>query len=169
MHARVNLIRKDAGRYLAAIESDGIETFWGPTDGRSSVEPIYRNLRVISGSAKPWIKPGHILISPPITGGAYGGTRTVIEAAEREALKSDNRRKLGVAGGTERHLAVYVPLNSWPWLALVERDPPPVLPKLPPEITDVWMFSESDVKQEYVLWHASTCSPWRTTRVQLPY
>ena len=51
------------------------------------------------------------MMSLPGRGGAVG-VGTVLEAAEREAFKIDNRRKLGAAASVERHLAVYVYLKQ---------------------------------------------------------
>lgn len=161
---RVNRLRKEADRYLAVIESAGIEEFWGPTDSRPSVEAIYGDLGVIRGCVAPWIKAGHILMALPGAGGAIGAS-TVIEAAEKEAFKRDNRTKLGSAAVDERHLAIYVYVNSLPWVALVDFEPPPDLPRLPPEITDIWVFSEAYAEHEYVVWRAGTSLPWRKLKV----
>ena len=106
-------------------------------------------------------------MSPPGGGGSVDA-RTVIKAAWREVLKSDNRRKLGVSGVDERHLAVYVYLTNYlPWYALVGFEPPPDLPQLPPEITDLWLFSETRSPDEYVVWRANKASRWHSQRIVL--
>ena len=166
MSARINRLRKEADKYLAAIELAGIEKFWGPTSDHPSVEAIYGDLGVISGSIAPWIKPGHILMALPGAGGAVG-TSSVIEAAEREAFKADNRKKLRSAGGTERHLAIYVYVTSQPWVGLIDFEPPPTLPSLPPEITNIWVFSEAQEENQYVVWRAGVSLPWQKQRVRL--
>jgi hypothetical protein len=163
---RINPLRKNADRYLAAIENAGIEKFWGPADDRPSVESIYQDLGVMSGSVASWIKPGNILMSLPGSGGAVG-VSTVFEAAEREAFKADNRKKLGAAGVSERHLAVYVYVTTLAWVPLSDFEPISVIPNLPPEITDMWMFSESSRHSEYVFWRASSTVPWAKRKLVL--
>jgi hypothetical protein len=100
----------------------------------------------------------------PGTGGAIGIT-TVIEAAEREASKADNRKKLLAAGTSDRYLAVYVSVLTPAWVPLMHLRPAPVLPTLPPEITGLWMFSESGVENEYVVWSAGASRPWTKQRL----
>jgi hypothetical protein len=157
--ARINRLRKEADGYLAAIETAGIEKFWGPTNDDPSVEAIYLDLGVISGSVTPWSNSGQILIALP---GVHGtvGARSVIEIAERETFKADNRKKLAAARHEERHLAVYVYLTSLPWAVLTHFEPPRELPHLPHEITDVWVFSETAEEPKFVAWRASTLTRW---------
>jgi len=164
--ARISRLRKEADKYLAAIESAGIDHFWGPTASHTTVEAIYNDLGVQSGSVASWTEAGQILIALPVTGGAID-TNTVIEAVKREALKPDNRKKLGAAGGAERHLAIYVSMLNMPWVPLVNFEPPPVLPQLPPEITDIWVFSETGTEHEFVVWRASTSLPWKNQNLSL--
>lgn len=163
---RINPLRKSADRHLAAIEDAGIEKFWAPTDDRPSVEAIYRDLGVMSGSVASWVKPGNILMSFPGSGGAVG-VSTVIEAAEREAFRTDNRKKLGASRCSERHLAVYLYITTLAWVPLSDFEPAAVVPNLPPEITDIWIFSESSKNSEYVLWRASSSAPWTKRRLVL--
>lgn len=161
--AIIKKIRQMADEYLAAVESAGIETFLGPSDRWEypSVERIYSDLSVFSGAVIAWKEPGYMRIAPPGGGGAVAAP-LVLEAVKREAFKEDNRRKLGAASADERHLLVYVhPRNFLPWCALVDFEPPPELPELPPEITDVWAFGETRSENEYVIWRASVTSPWR--------
>lgn len=167
--ANVNLIRSKVDEYLAAIEAAGIEKFYGPTDWRNpSVERIYRDLHVVSGSVFPhWKEPGQIGIALPGGGGALSAS-AAIEAAEREAIKTDIRRKLGAAGTSIRHLAIYIFVTNYlPWCALVDCDPPPEVPHLPTEITDLWLFSETRSQHEYVVWHSSTNAKWHSERLFL--
>lgn len=107
---RISQVRKNADRYLSAIETAGIEKFWGPTDDHPSVEGIYRDLGVMTGSVAPWITP-RIKMSLPGTGGGVDAT-TVIDAAEREAFKPDNRKKLGIATSRERHGRLRLPNHA---------------------------------------------------------
>jgi hypothetical protein len=165
-NARINRLRKEIDNYLAAIELAGIEKFWGPTDCRPSVEAIYADLGVVSGSVVSWIKPGHILMALPGTCGAFGAI-SVIEAAEREAFKADNRKKLGAAAGAERHLAIYVRAASRPWVGRLDFEPPPDVPHLPPEVTNIWVFSEAHSEHKYVVWRASASWPWEKLELTL--
>jgi hypothetical protein len=161
--ANINKIRDKIDEYIAAIESAGIEKFFFFSQkDHPSVERIYADLGVVSGSVFPyWKEPGFIKIAPPGGGGALNAS-TVIEAVEREAFKNDNRRKLGASGAAERHLAVYVYMTNYlPWGGLVDFEPPSDLPKLPSEITDIWAFSETRSDHEYVVWRASTSLGWR--------
>jgi hypothetical protein len=111
-----------------------------------------------------WKEPGQIGISFP-GGGGPRDAKMATEAAEREALKRDNRKKLGTAGTRERHLVVYMYLTNYlPWRALVDLDPPPDLLSLPSEITDIWLFSETGSQSEYVVWRAGTSVRWHSQR-----
>jgi hypothetical protein len=168
LRANINLIRSRVDEYLSAIESAGIERFFATTDLHNpSVERIYRDLDVIGGDVFPWKEPCQIGIAFPSGGGALNAG-TAIEAAEGEAFKIDNRRKLGAAGTGERHLAVYVYLTNYrPWCALCDFDPPPGLPHPPSEITHLWLFSETRSHHEYVVWQASTSVVWHSRRVLL--
>jgi hypothetical protein len=158
--ARINLIREKVDKYLAVIEAEGIEKFWGPTDCHQSIERIYEDLQVRSGQVLSWEQLGYIRISLPNSGGAVG-PRLVDEAVRLEAYKADHRGKLGRAGTDERHLAVYVSLeNTRMWCALVDFSPERTLPELPSEITHVWAFTEANVEHHCVVWHANLRSPW---------
>jgi len=165
-NARINRLRKEIDNYLAAIELAGIEKFWGPTDCRPSVEAVYADLGVVGGSVVSWIKPGHILMALPGTGGAFGAI-SVIEAAEREAFKADNRKKLSAAAGAERHLAIYVRGTRPSWVALLDFEPPPDVPHLPPEVTDILVFSEAYREHKYVVRRASASWPWEKLKPTL--
>jgi hypothetical protein len=163
-------IRAEVDYYLAEIELEGIDQFWGPTNWHSpGVERIYNDLAVVSGSVFPhWKEPGQIGISLPSGVGAFKRADAAIEAGENEALKHDNRRKLGAAGTNKRHLAVYVfPTNYSPWCALVDCAPPAKPANLPSEITDLWLFTETRSSSEYVLWHANATLEWSCRRIAL--
>ena len=165
--ANINKIRREADEYLSTIEASGVEKFFFLNDDDPSVERIYAELGIASGSVFPHFKdPGQIWIALPITGGAVNAD-TVIEAAKREALKVDNRRKLQTSGAVERHLVVYVYITSHPWCALMDFEPPATLPQLPTEITDIWVFSETRSEKEYVVWRAGTSLPWHKATYSL--
>jgi hypothetical protein len=154
--ARINLLRKNADRYLSDIEEVGIEKF-SLRDDHPSVRAIYHDLGVISGSVASWIKPKSIWMSLPGEGGPVS-VNTVFEAAECEAL--ENCKKLGAAATPERHLAVYVYCTASAWVPLCDLEPTPTLPNLPNEITDIWVFSESFVQGEFVVWRAGASLNW---------
>lgn len=161
--ASINQIRAKADAYLAAIEADGIERFYSATDAarHESIERIYIDLHILSGSVIRWKTPGYIRLSPPGGGGPLNADRT-IAAAKIEAFKEDNRKKLGAASGDEKHLAVYISMTHFvPWCSLIDLEPNPELPDLPPEITDIWVFSEARGKNEFVVWRAGVRAPWR--------
>lgn len=158
--ADIKAIGSKADEYLAAIEADRIERFFGPIDWRRpSVGRIFRDLRVYSGSVMRWKDPGYILIDLR-GGGGRVRAHTVVEAALREA--DNNRKKLAAANANQGHLVVYVdPTNYLPWRALLDSEPPPEAPQLPTAITDMWIFTETGFAHEYVAWHTSTHSAWR--------
>jgi hypothetical protein len=164
--ARISLIRKEGDRYLADIEAAGIRQFRWPVNDHPTVEAICRDLGVISGEVADWLHHESIVMALPGGGGAIG-VSTVTGAALRETFKADNRRKLGASGCAERHLAVYVYLTSMAWLPLSEFEPIPEVPELPPEITDIAVFSESTTANEYVIWRASSSSPWTKQKLFL--
>jgi hypothetical protein len=66
---------------------------------------------------------------------------SAIQAAEFEAWKLDNRKKLGAHMGGERHLAVYAPVTGVASFALWMFEPPPTVANLHPEISDIWIFA----------------------------
>jgi hypothetical protein len=162
--AKINKIREKADEYLAAIELDGLKNFSGPKDRSRypSVERIYRDLGVISGATTSSKEPGCIELAPPGRVGSVG-VGLVLEAVKHETFKDDNRKKLGSVGTDERHLLVYVhPGNYLVWYALRDLEPPPDLADLPPEITDVWAFSETESDHECVVWRGGVISAWHS-------
>jgi hypothetical protein len=160
--ARINAIRKNADAYLAAVEAEGVERFFSSRDWSRypSVERIYKDLGVLAGSVIEWQQPGHISIALPVVGGAMGAS-LVLDAVKVESFKMDNRAKLGNSGTDERHLLMYMAHGNYiARSAFQDFEPPTVLPDLPPEITHVWVFSENLESDAYVIWRASTTSPW---------
>jgi hypothetical protein len=160
--ANINKVRAKADEYLAALESAGIERFFGPTGSHPTVERVYCELGIVNGTAFPRREPGTIWMAPPGGGGALNAS-TAIEAVEREAYKADNRKKLSAAGTAETHLVVYIYMTNYlPWCALTDFAPPPELPRLPPEITDIWACSETRSNGDFAAWRASALSPWHS-------
>lgn len=159
--AGIREIRGNADKYLADVEAAGIERFLGPVDWRKpAVERIFRDLRVYSGSAVVrWKDPGHIWIDLPGAGGRLTASN-VVEAVVREA--PSNLKKLAAANTNQRHLVIYIdPTSYMPWKSLVDCDPPSEPPRLPREITDIWVITETRSGHEFVAWQASALSPWR--------
>jgi hypothetical protein len=168
-NANINRIRAHVDKCLAAIEADGLDRFISPIDSDSflSVERIYTELMIESGSVMKWKNPGQIGISFP-SGGGFVVPENLQKAIELEALKCDNRRKLGSVGTSERHLFVYVSsLNFLAWTALVDGDMPTEVPQLPDEITDVWAVTGAGQKDKYTVWRASKGAQWQHVGVLL--
>jgi hypothetical protein len=105
---RSSASRAISNAYLARIEAEGIDRFFGPLDAAKSpsVAAGWRDLSVIGGRVFPWHQPG-IGIALPMTGGAVGVSR-VVAAMDELASMSDNVEKLAVGGATERHFAIYM-------------------------------------------------------------
>lgn len=164
--ARIPNIRKAADDCLFGLEQAGITEFsWVRDWNRPCVQQICRDLKVTSGRIiRTGVHPV-IRILPPAGGGAVGAS-IAIEAGEKEAWKEDNRKKLGAAKAPERHLVVYIePLNGLPWVALTDFQPTPVLPKLPPEITDIWLLGHGKETNEFVVWYAGRERHWSSLRM----
>ncbi len=53
-------------------------------------------------------------------------------------------------------------------MALTSFDPPLIPPSLPAEITHIWLLSEAEQADEFVIWRASAKEPWRRLRVKVP-
>jgi hypothetical protein len=160
--ANINRIRELVDRYLAEVESAGIDDFFSASDRHKSaaVDNIYKDLQVYSGDIMGWEAPGYITIGLPIEGGTFGGS-IVHDAVMTEALKPDNRRKLAAAGSSERHLFVFVDvLNHRVWTSLVYSTPPSGATDLPEEITDAWALGQGESENQYVVWRARRGSAW---------
>lgn len=162
--ASINTIRADADCCLAKLEQDGIDRFFCVSNS-PSVQEICCRLQITGGGVISSETEPTIQIAFPIGGGAVGPS-LAIEAGEREAWKEDNRKKLGTAKTTERHLVVYFDAgNGLPWTALTSFEPPKTLPKIPTEITNLWLIGHSENKDEFVAWYASTNEAWHSTKV----
>jgi hypothetical protein len=186
--ADVNNIRTAADAYLSVLEQADIGSFrfLDAFDSRlfkeagiekslpfpvpQCVEDICYDLQIQSGSTISTGEPPKIFIQDPVRGGAVGAS-VAVEACEREARKDDNRKKLGAAKSYERHLVVYVDaMNGLPWVALTDFEPPLALPKIPGEITHIWLIGHAGETSEnkFVVWRASAKETWRSCRVVVP-
>jgi len=159
--ADIKTTRQNADEYLADLEAAGVESFdlsdcWR-NGSPECVLKICRDLRltrgdVIRSSGVPQIRIGGV-----VSGGAVGPT-SATEAGEKEA--EANREKLGRASTKERHLVVYVDQqHGQPFTALTSFDPPAKLPKLPAEITHMWLVTEMG-KDQFVVWRGSSTEQW---------
>ncbi len=164
--ARIDKIRAAADERLSRLEKRGIDKFscvrnWN----QECVQDICRDLNVTSGSVIPTLAAPTIRIAFPSGGGAVGAN-IAIDAAEKEAWKQDNRKKLGAARTSERHLVVYIdPMNGLPWVALTDFEPPFAFPNLPEEITHMWLVGHAEEKNTFVAWRASTHESWNILRL----
>jgi hypothetical protein len=160
-NANINKIRAHIDSYLAAIEAEGRTQFKASTDADTSpaVFTILRELGIESGCVVRWESPG-IGIATPGDGGRVDST-LVNEAVETEAFKADNRRKLSAAAGSEKHFFIYVARTRHVvWVAVREEAPPAVGPKLPPEITHVWVVTWAGDGAWHTVWRAQRGSLW---------
>ena len=157
------MIRERVDAELAALESQGISEF-GPTDGWHNpvASVLYHDLGVFSGEVMPWKEPGFIRMARVPSAGGFSGPSLLLDAVEREWVKDDNRKKLAAARASERHILVYVDSDNFlPWRSFWHFEPPSILPKLPPEITDAWTFTETAVDR-CAVWRASVNVPWHS-------
>jgi hypothetical protein len=162
--ANIRRIRVEVDQYLAAIEADGLTSFhtYAHAYEYPSVAAILRDLLVESGAV---VKREGIQVGYPGSGGAIGA-ETAAEAISLEAMKPDNRLKLGQTGAQERHLFVYVDaINFLPWAALREFDPLVLKPpSLPDEITDLWAAAGAGKPTAYTVWRGNRAG-WRVAGI----
>jgi|SRR5579884_1520390 len=157
-------IRTDADSCLAELEKEGIDGF-SCVDSSSTVQKACCHLGITGGSVISFTGKPTIHIAGPVVGGAVGPS-LAIEAGEREALKPDNRQKLGAAGTDERHLVVYVDVSyGLAWTALTSLDPPANRAKLPQEITNLWLIAQGNNTNEFVVWRAGAKETWQSMKV----
>jgi hypothetical protein len=164
---RIKRIRQQVDGYLAAIEAEGLDRFNAPSDAwRSpSVRRIWDDLGIAEGHPVNWDPPGWIVIAPPGESARIHGS-SVEQAVLKEAAKADNLDKLRSVDSPERHLFVYIDPSNFPVLmALVEREVPQGVPSLPPEITHVWAAGEAGSGERYIVWRATSSSPWECAGV----
>lgn len=157
-------IRAKADRYLAALEGEGIDGFFC-ADSSPAVQKACGGLGITGGAVIPSGGDPTITIAGPGGSGAVDPTLAV-EAGEREAWKKDNRRKLGAAATAERHLAVCMSMASLPWMALTSFPPPAGAPKIPEEITSLWLIGQGKDENEFVVWSAGRNENWQSRTVQ---
>jgi hypothetical protein len=53
-----------------------------------------------------------------------------------------------------------------PWIALTSSTPPAILPKMPEEITNLWLIGQGENKNQFVVWHGGMKEIWQGARVQ---
>ena len=160
-HANINKIRTHVDNCLAAIEAEGRAQFNAFTDAAQSpaVLAILQELGIEYGSVVSWKSPG-IGVATPGDGGLVDPA-LVNEVVETEARKADNKRKLSAAAGSEKHLFVYVaPTRHVIWVAVRDEAPPAAGPKLPPEITHVWVATWAGGGAWHTVWHARRDFSW---------
>lgn len=160
-HARINKIRTYIDSYLAAIEAEGWKDFDSFIDAADSpaIHAILQDLQIEGGNVTKWKSPG-IEIATPGDGGLVDPA-LVNEAVEIEALKDDNKRKLGSAEASEKHLFVYVTHRKYlVWVAVRDGVLPASPPKLPTEITHVWVATWAGDGGWHTVWRASREDSW---------
>jgi hypothetical protein len=165
--ANINKIRAKIDGCLFEVEQMGASEFRWLRGPQCALDLCF-DLKINSGSVFPTDGAPQIFISGPGGGGAVGAN-LAIEAGEKEASKDDNRKKLGASGATEHHLAVYIDVsNGLLWVALTDFQPPTTLPKLPQEITFLWLVGHGRATDEFVIWRAGVKEPWCSRRVVIP-
>ncbi|MGC2659495.1 MAG: hypothetical protein WA324_16180 [Bryobacteraceae bacterium] len=164
--ASIRRIRADADIYLAALEREGIDSFSCLSSRSPSVENACCHLQITGGAVISSDGNPTIHIAGPGGVGAVGPSDAT-EAGEFEAWKQDNRTKLGATKMAERHLVVYIDESKGlPWIALTSSTPPAILPKMPEEITNLWLIGQGENKNQFVVWHGGMKEIWQRARVQ---
>ncbi len=154
--ADIPKIRRQADSLIAGFERNGVDDIDCLRSYSDSTISNVCNELLITGARVVADAGAQIIICHPVRGGAVGQD-SAVRAAEEEASKPDNKRKLGAAGTTERHLAVYIDARAGvPWISLTEFQPPSVKPVLPPEITDLWLIGHTHNTNEFIAWHGSS-------------
>lgn len=164
--ASIKKIRKNADRYLAELESKQIfnfNAFDRSQRGDSDISKVREDLQLEFGVATSPSDGAEIRMLGIISGGAVGPT-TAILAAEVEF--ESNRSKLGKSEFAERHLFVNIDQsNGRPWVAMVDLQPPEEMPRLPEEITHVWLASQI-TRDKFVIWSGNSNQPWQKTIIE---
>jgi hypothetical protein len=158
--ANINRIRKKVDRYLANIESVGLDVFSvfsGHCDEFPAVKAIVDDLGIESGRVFEWIRPRLICIQHPCDVTMYDAS-VPLEAAMQVAEENDNRKKLGAVEAMQRHMFVYVDwFDRDAWFGM--NSPRPYLPtaavELPEEVTDLWIASRTRVSGQFAVWRAT--------------
>lgn len=167
--ADIRKIRKKADAYLAELEAKGIfgfDKFDRPEYAvdqpqymaSKDLAKIRDELQLEYGKAESPTDRAEIRMLGIISDGTVDAT-TAIKAAEEEF--EPNRKKLGRSEFTERHLLIIVNgLNSGPWRHLLDYLPPDETPRLPQEITHVWLVCQV-APAMFVVWYGSSNRPWQ--------
>jgi hypothetical protein len=156
-------LRRDVDKYLADLESAGIEKFeWNDyirSDCPKEITAICHDLSLISARSFPADGAVEIRVSCNLGPLALGNWLPTM-AAEREI--GPNKDKLGRATTRERHLVVYVDKsNARDWLAMTSSAPPNKIPEVPTEITHLWQIAQTS-KDQFAVWRATSTEPWQT-------
>lgn len=160
--ANVRRIREHVDRLLADIEREGLTKFDVRLDANqsSAVRRIWEEIRIVHGTHISWSPPGRIGISTP-GDGAMLSPHQVISAVEAESSKPDNRRKLGLEA-REGHLCVYVDYLGYPaHSCILSGLLPSVPPRLPEEVTHVWVVADHGEGPEYIVWSYDQVAGWQ--------
>jgi hypothetical protein len=160
--ASINKILSKVDEYVAEIESEGLTEFLVYTNWESpSVVAIYNDLKIERGKMTQWTNSPCIVVDCPVQGNGLVLAEDIQQAIEAVANKKDNKRKLGTAGTDERHLFVYIDLDSLAWDALVRGVVPEQPPSLPFEITHVGAVTHTRSVDEFTVWRAERSQGWQ--------
>jgi len=147
--------------YLLPIERAGILKFDAFRDGfyNNDILKIHEEMRIEAGFSYETQKP-RILLSPPGCGGKISHS-SIQDVVEREAFKTDNRKKLQKAENCEKHLFIIVDFETdcLTWRAMLNGYTPPDPPTLPPEINIVWLATWTS-NSSYLIWRVSSANGW---------
>jgi hypothetical protein len=154
--ARAKRIRSELPSLLAVLEQSGTRSFRSRTLRQvDNVAAQARSIGVASATQSGTDFPGSIYVTIDLPLDRSGGWVSDDGDALSEWIgtfltqpeQADVRAKLGSSGANERHVFLLLPgLSTAPFSAaeLLMRDDPPLprlSPRLPPEITDVWVAS----------------------------
>src|SRR6185312_988813 len=162
--ACIRTIRANADEQLAKLEHEGIDRFFAVSGRSPSVNEVCCKLQIFGSGVISSEGDASIKIAYHSGGGAVGPS-TAIKTGETEAWKEDNREKLGRAKTAERHLVVYIGAdNGLPWNAITSFEPPSTLPRIPEEITNLWLIGPGGTQDQFTVWSASTTDVWSSTK-----
>jgi len=159
--ARINRIRSQIDSYLAEVETEGRSRFFARVDsyGSPAVRRLLEDLQIEAGGVVKWKTPA-ICIGLPGQGTQWN-PKEVDDAVLCEAQKKDNRRKLGNAERSEKHLFVCVDWDLYaPWYAINKGQPSGLPMHLPEEIDIVWAVASTRSSGVYAVWRAERDRPW---------
>lgn len=161
-NANIRRVRNEVDLMLADVERDGLSSFDinGEGSDLASVERLWSELRIEYGTQTHWNPPGQIGIALPGEG-AMLSADDVRPAVEHVANKEDIRVKLGASAAGERHLGVHIDDFGYPAQAsmmqgLIPADPP----RLPSEITHIWVTTYAGRDRDYLVWRFDTTHGW---------